>query len=346
MEASRKLYGGPSVKVIRLSEEQRRVFQMLREGVAQSLVRKRMGLRSGTVSKIASRFVRDGYLARVTTVRPYLYGDGPKVQELDRIIVTRQASGPSSAEASNHATGVTQVSPGSFVHRSVKGHHVKVKFKVEKLGDTDEIRVRHEDGRMTSLPFLEQRPYLERNGVKRTKGVLHCPPGTLSVELEERPSGELWFYVHLPEFQLTRQQLESDDWKEAYKVMGLEAGNWVQRHAGWKLGLLEFTDWKPHFASEDPRILQTIVGKFTAQNHDGSVWTSDSEDRRELETSRPQLASIICDLPGAVYELKLTVGEILQVLEMMLEAEEKVAEVEALRIQRETNALGMNGISK
>jgi hypothetical protein len=221
-----------------------------------------------------------------------------------------------------------------------------VKFRFDKLGDTDEIRIRREDGMAVSLPFLEQRPYLERNGVKRTKGVLCCPPGDLSVELEERPSGELWFYVHLPELMLTRQQLESDDWKEAYKVMGLEAGNWVQRHAGWKLGLLEFTDWKPHFASEDPRILQTIVGKFTSKNHDGSVWTSDSEGARELETHKPELASIICDLPGAIYELKLEVGEILQVLGMMVEAEEKVAEVEASRLQRETNALGLDGIGR
>lgn len=334
------------MKSIRLTDEQQKVYLLLREGNAQSLVAKKTGMRRGTICKIASRLVRDGYLTRVTTVRPFMYGDGPKASELDRVIVARQVSNPSPDEVSNHATGVSQVSPGSFVHRAVKGHHVKVKFRVDKLGDTDEIKIRRDDGMSVSFPFLEQRPYLQRNGVKRTKGVLSCPPGDLSVELEERPSGELWFYVHLPELQLTRQQLESDEWKEAYKVMGLEAGNWVQRHAGWKLGLLEFTDWKPHFASEDPRILQTIVGKFTSKNHDGSVWTSDSENRRELETSKPELASIICDLPGAIYELKLEVGEILQVLEMMIMAEEKVAEVEASRLQREMNALGMNGVTK
>ncbi|MEM0344098.1 MAG: winged helix-turn-helix domain-containing protein [Thermoplasmata archaeon] len=334
------------MKTVRISEQQRRVYQMLREGAAQSLVCKRTGLPKGTVSKIASKLVREGYLSRVTKTRPYLYGDGPNAKELDKIIVVKQVSASTSDEVSNHATGVTQVSPGNFVHRTVNGHHVKVRFKVEKLGDTEEIRVRCGDGSTVSYPFLEKRPYLERNGVKRTKGKLHCPPGVLSVELEERPSGELWFYVHLPELKLTREQIQSGEWKEAYKVMGQEAGNWVQRHAGWKLGLIEFTDWKPHFATEDPRILNTIVGTFTAKNHDGSVWTSDSEGKRELETSRPELASVICDLPGAVYELKLTVGEILQVLEMMVAAESRVAEVEALRLQRETNELGLNGIGR
>ena len=334
------------MKTVHLTELERKVYELLRSGAAQSLVVKETSIRKGTVSKIASRFVRDGFLSRVTSIQPFMYGDGPRSKELDNIIVTKAVSRSSSAEVSRHATGVNQVSPGNLLSRTVNGHHVKVKFRVEKLGDTEEIRVHLENGATVGLPFLERRPYLERNGVKRTKGVLRCPPGELSVELEERPSGELWFYVHLPQLQLTREQLETDDWKEAYKVMGIEAGNWIQRHAGWKLGLLEFTDWKPHFASEDPRILQTIVGKFTSQNQDGSVWTSDSEGRRELETSKPQIASVICDLPGAVYELKLTVGEIIQVLGLMVVAEEKIAEVETLRQQRETNMLGMNGVSK
>jgi hypothetical protein len=304
---------------------------------------KQTGIPKGTVSKIASRFVRDGFLSRVTSIQPFLYGDGPRSKELDNIIVAKAVSNSASTEVSNHATGVNQVSPGNLLSRTINGHHVKVKFRVDKLGDTEQIRVTPSNGFPTTFPFLEQRPYLQRNGVKRTKGVLRCPPGDLSVELEERPSGEMWFYVHLPTLQLTKEQLESDEWKEAYKVMGMEAGNWVQRHAGWKLGLLEFTDWKPHFASEDPRILQTIVGKFTSQNQDGSVWTSDSEGKREFETSSSQLASVICDLPGAVYELKLRVGEIIQVLQLMAVAEEKMAEVEAARLERE---VAINGVSK
>jgi predicted transcriptional regulator len=327
---------------IRLTDGQQRVYILLREGNAQSLVARKIGYRKGTVSKMASRLTEQGFLTRVTDKQPYLYGDGPRSKELDKVIDFKRVSKSASDEVSAHDTSVGNLSPETQAVRTVLSHHVKIRFKVEKLGDTDVIRVKDlETGAFLEAPFLNHAPYLDHNNVRKTKGKLLFSGSELSVELEETPSCT-WFYVHLPKISLTRDELKSGKWEEIYKRIGQETGNYLQKWAGWKLGLMELCpNWKPHFASEDPRILNNIVSRASAKNHNGSVWTSDSEGRRELETSDPEYAQIIVSIPEALYELKLEMKDLVEITSMIKAAVENLARAEALEIEERAMAEGL-----
>jgi hypothetical protein len=321
-----------------LTDEQRRVYLLLREGCAQSLAAKRTGLLKGTVCKIARKLSREGFLERVTDVRPYLYGAGPRSKELDRLIVARKVSTSTPSEVSTNATSVKQVSPETSHVRTVRTHHVKVRFKVEKIGDMEQLSTKDGD-----LDFLEKGPYYDYRSVKRTKGRLHHPGGVCSVELEEGPS-KTWFYIHLPEREMTSEEVPG--WEERYSKLAQDAANFIQKWGGWKFGLMEFCNrWKPHFSTEDPRILQQIVGKVTAANHDRSTWLSDSEDRRELETSDPEYAQIIVSIPEALYELKLEMKDLVEITSLIKTAVENLTRAEALELEDRAAGEGL-GIGK
>lgn len=325
---------------VRLTDAQRRVYLLLREGCAQSLVVKRTGLPKGTVSKIASKLVREGFLERVTDIQPYLYGDGPRSKELDKIVVAQQLSESANGEVSTNGTGVKQVSPEAARVNLVRSHHIKVRFLVEKIGDSEILRVK-QDELTLDVPFLEKAPYFDYRSVRRTKGTLSFPGGRYSVELEEGPKAT-WFYIHLPELQLTKEEVEG--WQKTYSEKAQHAANFIQKWGGWRFGLMEFCErWKPHFSTEDPRFLQQLVGKLGAKNHDGSVWLSDSEGRRELETSDPELAQVIVSFPEEVLELRTRVTNIIQILKLMIEADEDLAMLEASRLEKETVKYGLNG---
>ena len=326
----------------RLTELQSRIYCLLREGRSQSYVSRVLKVHKGYVSRVARLLVKEGYLNPETEQRPFLYGPGPRAAELDRLIAARRAQGSLNDEVACDGRGVREVAKNTSAARTVNVHHVKVRFVVLKIGDKEFMRVKHE-GAVYNLDFLEKDPYFSHNNVIRTKGVLHCPLGQLTVELEEAPS-KAQLYIHLPESELTPESVQSGEWKRIYETIGQEAGNWVQKWAGWELGLMELCpSWKPHFAVHDPRILRHVIAKSTAQNTDQSVWLSDSQGKAEFETHREELAGVIVDLPGAVYELQLVVSELTRVLRATIENEEHLAELAVLRQQRE---VGGNGVMK
>lgn len=320
------------VNLIGLSEARLRIYKLLREGQSQAQVCHVTELPKTTVLKAARWFVAQGFLVQIGGKKPYIYGAGPRAGELDAIVVTRGAH-PSATNGVHHdATSVTKVSPTRDSVNFVRSHHIKVRFRVEKIGDMELLRIK-DNGSSVDLPFLEPRPYLDYHNVRRTKGKVPYGKETLSVELEES-SAATWFYVHLPELKLTKQELP--DWETRYSAMGQQVANFVQKWGGWQLGMMEFcTAWKPHFSTEDPRILEQIAGKLSGKNHDGTVWLSDSEGRRELETSRPEYASVIMALPEEVYELRLRVSNLLELVKMLVEADEDLAKLEASRIEKE-----------
>lgn len=284
--------------------------------------------------------VREEYLNRETDRRPFLYGPGPRSAELDRIMAKKRTFRSANDEISCNGRSVREISKDVYARRVVNVHHVKVRFLVHKIGDKEFMTVKHE-GAVYRVDFLEKEPYLSHNNVTRTRGRLFCPVGELSAELEETPR-KIHLYLHLPELELTPEAIQSGEWRTIYEHAGQQAGNWLQKWAGWKLGLMELCpNWKPHFASHDPRILRQVVARSAAQNSDKSVWLSDSQGKAEFETSRMELANVIVDLPGAVYELQLIVSELSMVLKATIENEEHLAELAVLRQQREVAGSGV-----
>lgn len=322
------------MSVIRLTDEQRRVYLVLREGCAQSLVVKRTGIRKGTVSKIASRFVKGGFLERVTKVQPYMYGEGPRSRELDQFIAFRQVSTSTAGEVSTNATSVKQVSSQTSRISTVRAHHTKVRFLVEKIGDMETLQLPG-----GAVSFLEKSPYFDYRSIKKTKGRFVHPQGVCSVELEEGPS-KTWFYIHLPEHQLTKEQIP--EWEEICSAVAQDVANTLQKRGGWRFGLMEFCNkWKVHYEAEDKRIANDLLEQIHAKSHDGSVWTSDSEGRRELETSNPEYAQIIVSMPEAIYELKLEMRELVEITGLIKVAVENLARAEALETEERVAAAGM-----
>jgi hypothetical protein len=324
--------------ILRLSEQRSRIYGLLREGKSQAKIAQITGIGKTTVLKAARWFVKEGFLTTITKEKPYTYDEGPRVKELDNLIASRRATPPAEDGVHHHATSVREVSPAHSKVNTSLAHHIKVRYRVEKIGDMGLLKVK-DNGTSCEIPFLDERPYFDYHGVRRTKGALMFQGGVCSVEFEEGPSAT-WFYIHLPELELTPEQL--NEWEQIYSKKAQEASNFIQKWGGWKFGLMEFcTRWKPHFSTEDRRILERIVGKLSASSASGNVWFSDSEGRRELEASKPELAQIIVALPEEVYELKLRMGSLLEILKMMEEADRALAHLEASRLEHETVEYGL-----
>ena len=84
-----------------------------------------------------------------------------------------------------------------------------------------------------------------------------------------------------------------------------------------------------------------FADKYTGPSASGKVWISHSAGRRELETSDAELASVVMDLPEEVLRLKLRLRNVLEVIEMIVEAEEGLSKIEATRLERETVVDGL-----
>ena len=313
---------------------QKRVFMALREGKAASKVAADEGVSRGTISRIASKLVEDGFLTLETTVKPYLYGQGPRAAELDKIAVFEKRKHSAANDVAVHATGVTDASNTTSRVHTGRVHHCRVVWNVSKIGDKEVLHFKDDNVRY-ELPFLEKTPYNTHNGVIRTKGKLNTPYGEVSVELVETPKKTL-FHAHIPEMDLPDEQIVNGEWKRLCEGKGQEIGNFIQKWGGWKLGLMELCpNWTPHFGFHDPRLFREAIRNYTAKNSDGSVWFSGSEGRAELETSKPEYASIMVDVPGSMYELKVQIQELVNMVHLLVEGQKRMVELEALRLERE-----------
>lgn len=331
------------MSLARVSPLQKKVYLGLREGKAQSMIAKGTGITRGTICKIASRLVSEGFLVKSTSVKPYLYADGPRAKELDQIAVSEAVNHSAKNGVAAYGTGVKPVSPATCQINTSKVHHCKVRWLVHKVGDKE--RVIFKDGNIVyELPFLDKTPYLSRRNVSRTKGKLNTPVGSVSLELEET-SNQTRLYAHIPEEDLPEEMITNGGWKKRCEAKAQEIGNFIQKWGRWELGLMELCpDWIPHFAINDPRILGEELKNYTSQNAKGDVWTSGSEGRSELETSRPEYVQVMVDMPGKLFELKLQVAELVQIVEMLKQGVQGMAEIETIKLEQEVAQKG--GASK
>lgn len=322
-----------------VTDLQLKVFIHLRMGKAQAQAAQDIGISRGAVSRMARKLVAEGYLTRETSIKPYLYGQGPRASELDAIAVFAEKKVSAANDVAVYGRGVTTTSPTTSRVHTGRVHHCKVRWRVSKIGDKEIINY-HDGNVFYELPFLEKTPYLKRRGVTRTKGRLNTPIGEVSVELEETDH-KTNFYAHIPEMDLPEEDIANGRWKALCDAKGQEIGNFIQKWGGWKLGLMELCpNWKPEFGFHDPRVFRNAIENYTARNGAGDVWFSGSEGRAELETNKPEYASVMVDLPGSMYELKLQVKELVGIITMLVEGQKGMAEIEAVRLERE---LAQNG---
>ena len=331
------------MSLVRVSPLQKKVYLRLREGKAQSLTANELGITRATICKIARRLVFEGFLTKETTVKPYLYGDGPRAKEFDQIAVSEAVNHSANNGVATYGTSVKPVAKATQQVQTAKVHHCKVRWIVNKVGDKEGV-IYKAGNVVYELPFLDKSPYLSRRNVIRTKGKLNTPAGEVSIELEETPT-RIRLYAHIPEEDLPEDMITSGEWKTRCEAKGQEIGNFIQKWAGWGLGLMELCPaWTPHFAIHDPRILREELRNYTSMNAGRDVWTSGSEGRAELETSRPEYVSVMVDMPGKLYELKLQVTELLEIVNLLKQGVQGIAEVEAINLERDIVEKG--GVSK
>jgi len=127
------------------------------------------------------------------------------------------------------------------------------------------------------------------------------------VEFERTPNKQT-FYIHPPDLELTADELP--DYEKLWIKTSQGVANWLQKHAGWKFGIAELTNWDTHIAIEDPALMKGLSDRFYMRTPDKKAWTSNSEGVPEWETSEIELAQIKLTLPHQVISLRTTISEL------------------------------------
>ena len=321
-----------------MSARRQEVCRLLVEGLSQSQIAATKGYGKSTICQAASWLEGQGFISKLTKGTPRLYGPGPRYN-IVREIVERIGSETSTlTEMPAHATGVTRISKSTYKVNTLTSHHIKARARVEKIGDREYLCV-GEGGERVRMPFLESAPYLDHNNVQRYRGSLTIGGERFSMELEETIRRST-LYVHLPSRELT--QAEAPGWKRIFTEIAQRAFDFVTKWGGWKLGEVELCkNWKPHFASEESRLLGYRLNGITASSPDGSVWLSNSGGSREIETSEPEYAQFICSLPESYLDMSRRVSVLLEFSRKLLETIENLMKIEASRLEKELVHAGM-----
>ena len=317
--------------VLRLTKKRQEIFKLLIEGYAQSQIVTMTQFSKSTVSQAASSLVKQGYVIPLSKGTPRLYGPGPHNNIIKAIVDQSEDCATATNEVPLHGTTVRQVSKTGFKVNTVLVHHAKVRVAVDKVGDRETLHVRHDHG-IVDVKFLEARPYMNHNNVRRSRAKLTVDGDAFTLELEETPRMTR-LYIHLPSRELTPPELPA--WKNIFAEPALRVINFLGKWGGWKFGEVEFCKgWKTHFAAEDPRLPGSSFSEVIARNPNGKVWLSDSGGRSEIETSEPELAQFICHMPESLRDLWQRLTALTECSRMMAEVDENLIKIETSRLEK------------
>jgi DNA-binding transcriptional ArsR family regulator len=283
------------------------LYVLLLDGCAQSRAAELLKLSPSTVSYHVGRLLEAGALEVVKgCAREKLYKKGPKATKLDGRL--------NAVSSKINARGVTH--PSNFEQSSTpvktaRVHHGLLRLNVVTEGDVEQI-LEEISGRSVRRPFLKQ--YQNRRGLERFKGQLPYKDLFVSVGYE-RSAKKRTFYIWPPELDLSADELES--YEQRWISISVELSNYLQKHAGWKFGIPELTNWQTHIGIEAPALMDGISDKFYMTSEDGQTWTSNSEGRSELETSHTDRARVLLEMPGNVLTLETNLTGLYRVLELL-----------------------------
>ena len=299
---------------------ERRLYALLVEGKTQSSAAKILRVPKQTVHDCTRRLVSAGYLleARGAT-REKLYTKGPGAGELDASFFEFPDESYARGVTAPLISGLSETSP-SDGKRTARVHHGMLRLNVVTEGDVEQI-LEDINGQQVRRPFLQL--YQTRRGIERFKGQLPYKEHFVSV-MYERSYKKRTFYIWPPELELSADELGS--YEQRWISISVELSNYLQKHAGWKFGIPELTNWQTHIGIEVPALMDGISDKFYMTSKDGQTWTSNSEGRSELETGQVDRARVILEMPNNILALETNVAGLYRVLELMAASLTKMAE--------------------
>jgi len=278
-----------------------KVYALLLEGKSQSQVSRLLRRSRRMINYYTQQLLTSGVL---TEVNDSEYVRGPHCNILDCKI------------GQINARGVTSPSPSDPPDRALV-HHMKFRLNVIKEGDMEYLG-ELKDGVRIMRPFL--RAYMTNyRGISRYSGKVPYRDGELTVEYETSDRTRS-FYIYPPKLSLTAQQIKDEVHVKINTQVCLELARWIQTIGGWQLGLPECTDWKVHFGVDDPVDFGEIAGKLCAATADRKAWVSDSEGRKEWETSDANLVQIKLQMPQEVLTLRTTMTNLVENFKVMTQA--------------------------
>lgn len=284
-----------------LCKDALKVYALLIEGKTQSQVSRLLRKSRRMVNYYTQQLLTADVL---TAVNDSTYVRGPNCNTLDCKI------------GQINARGVNSPPPADLSDRALV-HHMKFRLNVIKEGDMEYLG-ELKDGVRIMRPFLKA--YMTNyRGISRSSGKVPYRDGELTVEYETSDKTRS-FYIYPPKLSLTAQQIKDEVHVKVNTQICLEVAKWIQTIGGWQLGLPECTDWKVHFGVDDPLDFGEIAGKLYAATADRKAWVSDSEGKKEWETSDSNLVQIKLQMPQEVLTLRTTMSNLVENFKVMTQA--------------------------
>lgn len=310
-------------KRVKTPDDMIRVYSLLAEGNIQARVVEVTGIRKDRVSRLASKLVKEGYLEIESRGKDIVYVKSKNGPLLDSIRV---------AESCNiNARGVTKVASKTHQVKTVNVHHILYKFNVVKEG-TVEYLPDTINGKEVRRPFLVKKNGPYRGNVYRHYGQVQYFETFLTAFYEKTPK-QAFLYIFAPELDLSPEEWKTHKWKEMTLRAVTEISAFIQEKGGWQLGLPEETEWKKHFAVDDPALMKGFADHLFMKSRDGKAWTSDSGGAHEYESSEEEYIDVHLNIPGEIIQIKGTVKEIAEAFREVANAMMEILEVKRLDVE-------------
>ena len=125
--------------------------------------------------------------------------------------------------------------------------------------------------------------------------------------------------------ECSKEDLRNKAWDEIAKTVCLDISRYIQKYGKWQLGLPELCPgWKRHIAI-DHESMRGYAESLFVRTSDGTGWLSNSKKRDEAEYSDEEHVLTFLELPNEVIKIKGSLKEIVEALNLVLEAQEKSA---------------------